>query len=68
MKEQVLDFYVEHAGRMFRPVEVGRALGFTTHFTAVASGRLANDGLIERHHLPVDGWQRPMTVYGCPQP
>lgn len=68
MKEQVLDFYAEHAGRMYRPVEVAQALGLTTHFTAVASGRLARDGLIERHHLNVDGWTRPMTVYGRPQP
>ena len=64
----MLGFYVEHAGRMYRPVEVALALGFTTHFTAVASGRLAAEGLIERHHLPVDGWSRPMTVYGRPEP
>lgn len=64
-KDLVLSYYREHPDKTYRPMEVAEALGLPTHFVAVASGRLANAGLLERHHLTVEGWVKPMTTYGA---
>lgn len=48
-----------------RPVDLAATLGLPTHITAVMLGRLWRSERITRTHIPVRGWKRLLTAYGC---
>jgi len=60
---QILRYFAEHRG-LHRCSEVAAALEMDTHLVAVFARRFANQELIERHEVPVQGWKKKVTLYG----
>jgi len=48
-----------------RPVDLASKLDLPTHLTAVMLARSWREERISRTHVPVRGWKRLLTAYGC---